>query len=89
MRSPADQRRSVARREKPIAARLLRAARRTGGVDAAVRLAFEYVRDHPDATPEDVMAALGPVVYGAVDGFVAGVWAELVDALPPAVEAQA
>lgn len=72
--------------ERQIAADIVRAARRTAAMDAALSLFTAYLKDHPDATPDDAMQAMGPVLSAAIDKFVNQVWGVLVEELAAAVE---
>lgn len=77
-----DLRTRVERATAIIAGDLMRADRR-GRLEDAMDILRAYLHENPDATPDDVLAALGPVLGAAVDRYldhVAGVLAEDVGA---------
>lgn len=86
MRSPADQRSSVARAEKVIAGDLLRASRATPELDAALSSVVEYLAANPDAGPDDAVTVLMPVLDRPVRSFIDRLYGVLAEDVPAAID---
>ncbi len=84
--SVTSQRSRVRRAEAIIANDLIRADRAPSPLDDALRAMVDYMRQNPDATPDEVAAAMGPLLAGAIDRYLARLYGVLVEDVPAAID---
>ena len=84
LRSPPDRRSSALRAERIIAADLLRVSEPT--LNEALGLMADYMEDNPEAEPDEVLLAMGPVLGRGLDRYINAIYGVLVEDLPAAID---
>jgi len=83
LRSPPDRRSSALRAERIIAADLIRVSEPT--LNEALDLMADYMEDNPEAEPETVLLAMGPVVERGLADYINRIYGVLVEDVPAGI----